>query len=68
VGSEDFPKVQWQGPQQPGDDGARLVETQLMEAVAAVRAEEFVARPGSHCDRCAFVALCPTQASGSVLS
>jgi superfamily I DNA/RNA helicase/RecB family exonuclease len=68
VGSEDFPKVQGQGPQLPGDDGARLVETQLMDAVAAVRAEEFVARPGSHCDRCAFVALCPTQASGSVLS
>ena len=64
----DYPKVQAQGPQVAGDDGARLVETQLMQAVTAVRSEAFVARPGSHCDRCAFTALCPTQASGSVLS
>ena len=64
----DYPKVQAQGPQVAGDDGARLVETQLMQAVSAVRSEAFVARPGSHCDRCAFTALCPTQASGSVLS
>jgi len=33
-----------------------------------VRAEEFVARPGKQCDRCQFVALCPAQTSGSVLS
>ncbi len=41
---------------------------QLAAAAAALREEEFVARPGPHCQRCAFVALCPTQTSGSVLS
>ena len=68
VGTADLPKVQNQGPQVPGDDGATQVEGQLMQAVTAVRAESFVARPGTHCDRCAFTALCPTRASGSVLS
>jgi len=36
--------------------------------VATLRAEEFVARPGSHCDRCTFQAICPTKAAGTVLS
>ena len=39
-----------------------------MEAVAAVRGEAFVARPGHHCERCEFQAICPVLASGSVLS
>ncbi len=62
------PKVQRQDPQVPGPDGARLVERQLMEAAATVRDERFVARPGAHCERCDFHAVCPTKASGSVLS
>ena len=44
------------------------VEEQLEQAVAALRAEEFVARPGNHCERCSFQAICPTKAAGSVLS
>ena len=39
-----------------------------MQAVAAVRAEEFVARAGKHCDYCAFHAICPTKTPGTVLS
>ena len=75
------PKVQHQPPQAPetatetgSDSGAgasekpRLVEEQLMQAAAAVRAEEFVARPGTHCQRCDFHAICPVQTSGTVLS
>ena len=46
----------------------RLVEEQLMRAAGALRAEEFVARPGAHCDRCSFQAICPDKAAGTVLS
>ncbi|MBO0842215.1 MAG: PD-(D/E)XK nuclease family protein, partial [Nocardioides sp.] len=60
-GSE-LPKVQVQAPEPPA------IIDQLEQAVAAVRAEDFVARPGKQCDRCIFVALCPAQTSGSVLS
>ncbi|GGO77591.1 ATP-dependent helicase [Nocardioides deserti] len=63
---EELPKVQHQPP--ADGDGPRLVEEQLAAAAAALRAEEFVARPGGHCDRCAFTAICPTKASGTVLS
>ncbi len=58
----ELPKVQVQAPEPPE------IITQLEKAVATVRAEEFVARPGKQCDRCQFVALCPAQTSGSVLS
>ncbi len=67
----DLPKVQAQAPQVvdgSAPEGGRLIEQQLMQAVSAVRSEEFVARPGMHCDRCDFKAICPTQSSGSVLS
>jgi RecB family exonuclease len=64
----DLPKVQPQAPQTPDADGVTLIEHQLMAAVAAVRAEEFVARPGPQCERCEFHAICPAQSSGSVLS
>jgi ATP-dependent exoDNAse (exonuclease V) beta subunit len=60
-------KVQEQAPQQPGADGRAPVEEQLAAAVAAIRAERFEARPGGHCERCSFRALCPTQVSGTVL-
>jgi RecB family exonuclease len=65
VGDE-LPKVQHQPPPATGEP--RLVEEQLERAVAALRAEEFVARPGGHCDRCTFQAICPTKAAGTVLS
>ncbi|MEX0429339.1 ATP-dependent helicase [Nocardioides sp. DS6] len=58
----DQPKVQAQAP------GGDAIIGQLEQAVAAIRSETFVARPGSHCDRCPFAALCPAHASGSVLS
>jgi RecB family exonuclease len=60
-------KVQQQAPQQPGPDGRTPVEEQLGAAVAAIRSERFEARPGGHCDRCSFVALCPARVSGTVL-
>ncbi len=39
-----------------------------MQAVATLRAEEFVARPGTHCERCSFQPICPDKTSGTVLS
>ena len=39
-----------------------------MLAAATIRSEEFVARPGTHCERCTFWAICPDKASGTVLS
>jgi superfamily I DNA/RNA helicase/RecB family exonuclease len=60
------PKVQHQPP--ASGDGPRLVEEQLAGAAAALRTEDFVARPGSHCERCTFQAICPDKASGTVLS
>ncbi len=56
-----LPKVQAQQAAPP------KIAEQLQQAVAAVRSEEFVARPGAHCDRCPFQALCPAHTSGSVL-
>ena len=64
----DLPKVQPQAPQTPDADGVTLIEHQLMAAARAVRDEDFLARAGDHCDRCAFHAVCPAQSSGSVLS
>ncbi len=64
----DLPKVQPQAPQVPDGDGVTTIQHQLMAAVRAVRDEEFVARPGAHCDRCDFHAICPAMSSGSVLS
>ena len=61
-----LPKVQHQAP--ASGDGPRLVELQLSQATAALRAEEFAARPGTHCERCTFWAVCPAKASGTVLS
>jgi superfamily I DNA/RNA helicase/RecB family exonuclease len=61
-------KVQTQAPQEPGDDGHTAIESQLMEAVAAVRSEEFEARAGDHCQRCAFQPICPVKGAGTVLS
>ncbi len=60
-----LPKVQHQS--RPVDEGPRLVEEQLMAAAAVLRAEEFVARPGTHCRRCPFQAICPDKAAGTVL-
>jgi RecB family exonuclease len=62
-------KVQEQRPQQPDDDGVRPVERQLMQAAAALRGEDFPARPErTRCQRCQFATFCPAQVAGSVLS
>nr|MBA2464884.1 PD-(D/E)XK nuclease family protein [Nocardioidaceae bacterium] len=61
-------KVQTQPPQQPDDGGRRPIELQLMQAVEAVRFEEFEARAGEHCTRCTFQAICPVRGAGTVLS
>ncbi|GAA1931699.1 ATP-dependent DNA helicase [Nocardioides lentus] len=62
----ELPKVQAQAA--PTGDGPRPVHDQLALAVRALRTEDFPARPGKHCDRCAFWATCPDKTSGSVLS
>jgi superfamily I DNA/RNA helicase/RecB family exonuclease len=62
-------KVQQQKPQVPDEEGLRPVERQLMRAAAALRLEEFPARPErSRCERCQFATFCPAQVAGSVLS
>lgn len=63
---KDLPRVDSQGTPE-------LIHEQLAQAVAAVRAEEFVARPSAsaqngHCRYCSFQAICPAFATGSVLS
>jgi len=63
---DELPKVQQQSP--PAEGGVRLVEEQLMQATAVLREERFVARPGPHCERCTFQAICPDKAAGTVLS
>jgi RecB family exonuclease len=63
----DVPKVQQQRPHEAAG-GVRLVEEQLMQAAKALREEDFVARPGDHCKRCSFQAICPDKAAGTVLS
>ncbi len=60
-----LPKVQHQS--RPVADGPRLVQEQLMAAATVLRSEEFVARPGTHCRQCAFQAICPDKAAGTVL-
>ncbi len=64
---DDQPKVQAQTAH-PDDGSSPLVTDQLAQAARTLRSEEFAARPGAHCDRCAFTAICPDKASGSVLS
>ncbi|HEY3527838.1 MAG TPA: ATP-dependent DNA helicase [Nocardioides sp.] len=61
-------RVQEQDLQQPGADGLRIIDRQLMEAARRLRAEEFPARPGTHCDYCAFERFCPARTAGTVLS
>jgi superfamily I DNA/RNA helicase/RecB family exonuclease len=61
-------RVQQQDVQQPASDGVRTIERQLMEASARLRSEEFPARPGTHCDYCAFERFCPARTAGTVLS
>lgn len=63
---KELPRVDSQGKPE-------LIEQQLSRAVAAVRAEEFVARPSAspqngHCRYCSFQAICPAFSTGSVLS
>ena len=65
---EGLPKIQMQSPQPRPAGGVRLIEEQLMQAASTLRDEEFVARPGGHCERCTFQAICPDKAAGTVLS
>jgi ATP-dependent exoDNAse (exonuclease V) beta subunit len=62
-------KVQSQPPQERGEDGLLAIERQLGAAAAALRKEEFEARPDpTVCERCDFVSFCPAKSAGSVLS
>ncbi len=55
-------KVQHQ--QAPDGDRPLPVDEQLVEAVATIRDESFVARPGPGCGHCAFHTCCPAQSAG----
>jgi len=62
-------KIQGQKPQRPDAEGLRAVERQLTQAAAALRLEDFPARPErTRCERCQFATFCPAQVAGSVLS
>jgi superfamily I DNA/RNA helicase/RecB family exonuclease len=61
-------RVQAQDVQAPDSDGVRPIDRQLMEASRRLRTEDFPARPGSHCDYCAFERFCPALMAGTVLS
>lgn len=61
---DDLPKVQ----RQDRAVDPEPIHEKLTQAVNTLRAEDFVARPGTHCERCAFTALCPDKTSGTVLS
>jgi superfamily I DNA/RNA helicase/RecB family exonuclease len=64
----ELPKVQRQAPQEPGADGHRLVEVQLMNAAEVVRSETLTARENRYCGYCEFQTICPVKGSGTVLS
>jgi superfamily I DNA/RNA helicase/RecB family exonuclease len=59
-------KVQRQDPLEPG--GERVVDQQLADAAAILRAEVFPTRPGAQCERCDFRLMCPALNSQTVLS
>jgi superfamily I DNA/RNA helicase/RecB family exonuclease len=61
-------RVQHQEVQQPGADGVRVIDRQLMEAATRLRNEAFPARPGTHCQHCEFERFCPATTAGTVLS
>jgi RecB family exonuclease len=61
-------RVQAQDVQDVDTDGLRIIDRQLMEAARRLRIEEFPARPGTHCDHCAFERFCPARTAGTVLS
>ena len=66
--SSGMPKVQPQGPQEPGADGHKLAEVQLMNAARVIRSEELTATENDYCDYCSFHSMCPVKGSGTVLS
>jgi superfamily I DNA/RNA helicase/RecB family exonuclease len=61
-------RIQQQDVQEPGPEGTRTIERQLMEAATRLRTERFPARPGGHCQYCAFERFCPATTAGTVLS
>jgi RecB family exonuclease len=61
-------RVQPQAVQEPGADGVRVIDRQLMEAARRLRTEEFPARSGAHCAYCAFERFCPALTAGTVIS
>jgi superfamily I DNA/RNA helicase/RecB family exonuclease len=64
VDGSGLPKVQWQPPQTPCEDGRTAAETQLQAAADTVRSERFVARPGPACRHCPFTRVCPAGPAG----
>jgi superfamily I DNA/RNA helicase/RecB family exonuclease len=71
LGLEDgLPEATVQRQAQHAPDGAerRLLQEQLALTARLVRAEQFPAVSGAHCERCAFTAICPARSAGSVVS
>lgn len=64
-----LPKVQVQRPPSGAAGDCLPVETELAQAVRALRDETFTATGNAHCNRCEFARQCPVkQRSGGVLS
>ncbi|HJR39673.1 MAG TPA: ATP-dependent DNA helicase [Nocardioidaceae bacterium] len=68
IDDKGMPKVQPQGPQEPGADGHKLAEVQLMNAARVIRSEELTATENDYCEYCSFHSMCPVKGSGTVLS
>jgi superfamily I DNA/RNA helicase/RecB family exonuclease len=64
IDDSSLPKVQWQPPQAPGEDGRTAAEMQVQAAAETIRSERFVARPGPACRHCQFTRVCPAGPSG----
>lgn len=59
--------VQPQAAQTPDGQQRADLRLALGEAASILRAESFPAVAGDHCERCAFVSLCPVKSAGTVL-
>ena len=58
------PEAKVQSQEALDDSSPTWVDRQLGAAAQIVRSEDFVARPGRHCELCAFTSLCPAQPDG----
>ena len=59
--------VQQQPVQPEGGAERDVLRAELGRAAGHLRAEIFPATPGTHCEDCSFVPVCPARSAGSVV-